>query len=95
MSRCDDGGDVAERDELLKVGNGLIRMWRSTSLSAGSAHGSETMYKYKYNLHIYLTVNFSGKTFTRFLTYYNAPPTALTIHMAILTCKPTLRSVFA
>jgi hypothetical protein len=27
--------------------------------------------------------------------YYNAPPTALTIHMAILTCKPTLRSVFA
>jgi hypothetical protein len=53
------------------------------------------MYKYKYNIHIYLTVNHSGKPFTRFLTYYNAPPTALTIHMAILTCKPTLRSVLA
>jgi hypothetical protein len=53
---------------------------------------------YMYNLHIYRTVISSRKlplSLSLSPCYYNAPPTALTIHMAILTCKPTLRSVFA
>jgi hypothetical protein len=52
---------------------------------------------YRYNLHIYLYSHLFEEMANCCipLTHYNAPPTAFTIHMAILTCKPTLRSVLA
>jgi len=51
----------------------------------------------RYALNVYLTVISSDEfnSLSFLFNHYNAPPTAFTIHMAILTCKPTLRSVFA